>query len=61
MLRLQHRHDMFKDRRLRQALGYAFDFEWKQQDLVLWANTSAQELSSTIRNWQRPACLPPMS
>jgi microcin C transport system substrate-binding protein len=27
------RHDMFKDRRLRQALGYAFDFEWSNKTL----------------------------
>jgi microcin C transport system substrate-binding protein len=27
------RHDMFKDRRVRQALGYAFDFEWSNKTL----------------------------
>ena len=45
-LRLQHAHAVFRDPRVRQALGYAFDFEWTNKSLFYGAYTRTKSYYS---------------
>ena len=52
------RKPMFQDVRVREALGYAFDFEWATR-ISSSASTSGPRATSTIPSLPPPACRRP--
>ena len=50
------RRDIFKDRRVREAIAMMFDFEWTQQESVLRLLQAQRARSSAIPSSPRPAC-----
>ena len=57
---LQHRREQFKDPRIREAIGLAFDFEWTNKN-VMFSPTSASSPISRTRRWRRSARPAPRS